>query len=76
MSAKQYWTKRQAVSELNERGIPATPSTFDKARMYGTGPEPVARFGNHYLYEPETVLAWAQKLLTPVVVDAKTPTAA
>ena len=60
-------TRAEAIETINrELGIPIAKRTLDRAAMNGTGPAPKAKYGHAFLYERETVLSWAQSLITPV----------
>ncbi len=47
-------------------GVPSTPSSLAKLRCRGDGP-PYYLFGNHPVYDPADIDAWAESKLGPKV---------
>lgn len=64
-------TREEAVEAIRrELGIPITKRRIDRAASEGTGPAPKAKYGHSFLYEKETVLAWAQTLIEPATSES------
>jgi hypothetical protein len=60
-----YLKRPQAAAYLTEKGFPITKGTLQKMATTGGGPD-YKIFGNHALYEPPTLDAWAAgKLRAP-----------
>jgi len=51
-------TRAAAADFLMEHGFPISKRTLQKYATVGGGPE-YERFGNHALYRPSVLLAWA-----------------
>jgi len=60
---KQYLTRRQAAEYLTSKGFPVSWKYFQKLATVGGGPI-YQRFGNHALYTPENLDAWAAARLS------------
>lgn len=61
-------TRRQACALVRDKlGIPLRESRFDKDAMTGRAPKPVAKFGRRDLYTEESVLRYAEGLLSSAV---------
>jgi len=57
--AEKFFTRKQAIELLNDRGYPVTLTFWEKS-----GPEPDQWFGNRSLYLETTLTTWAQSFLT------------
>ena len=61
----RYLTRAELPTFLGEHGYPISRSTIDKlsmpARGQNDGPPSEGTWGNHHLYQPERVLAWARR---------------
>jgi len=62
-------TREQAVSFLKGRGYPVSMEAFIRRN----GPPPMGKWGRRYLYEPRTLLAWAERRIQPVSYPSVTP---
>jgi hypothetical protein len=60
-------TRKQAVELIRaELGVPLGLSKIEKDAMDGCGPRPRARYGRHFLYDRDDVLAYGRSLIEPV----------
>jgi hypothetical protein len=64
---KKYYTRKELVDALRERGIPMSKSKFNKlaAPSAGRGPPVAAWYGPISLYELEPGIEWGESLLCP-----------
>jgi hypothetical protein len=62
-------TREQAVTFLKGRGYPVSMEAF----IRGNGPIPMGKWGRRFLYEPRTLLAWAERRIQPVCYPDVTP---
>ncbi|MFV8816666.1 DNA-binding protein [Haliea sp. E17] len=60
---KPRLTRKEAAEFLNENGFPGTAKTLQKLASVGGGPE-YQIFGNKALYQPQSLLEWAQSRLS------------
>jgi hypothetical protein len=60
-------TRAQATEFLNEHGYPITKRYFAKLCLPGSSEAPTVKcwWGPFALYEPETLLSWAQQRCRP-----------
>jgi len=60
-------TRKQALAFLRSHGYPIGASSFAKfcSKCVGGGPEPCGIWGRRPLYEPKTLLLWAEARLKP-----------
>src|SRR5690606_18888304 len=57
-------TRKQAVELIRaELGVPLGLSKIEKDAMDGRGPKPRARYGRHFLYDRDDVLAYGRSLI-------------
>lgn len=63
MHPHDYITRKEASDFLKERGLPVAPTTLAKYASLGGGP-PMHHFGRRVLYNPATLLDWANSKLS------------
>jgi hypothetical protein len=60
---KRYLSRAEAAEFLSERGYKTAPATLAKRAVVGGGP-PFVSWGRKPLYDPESLLEWAQRRCT------------
>ena len=62
-TVERYLSRTEAAEFLSERGYKTAPATLAKRAVVGGGP-PFVSWGRKPLYQPETLLEWAQRRCT------------
>jgi hypothetical protein len=63
ISEVRYLSRAEAAEFLSERGYKTAPATLAKRAVVGGGP-PFVSWGRKPLYDPESLLEWAQRRCT------------
>ena len=70
MQNRKYLTRRQSVEFLREHGYPLSLSHLNKLAHLHQGPPVSGYWGRYGLYEPATLLEWAQARVRPIETEA------